>query len=103
MSAPLDAHWKPDWPKHCDACLGYYTSNPAEVHCQGDYTATYPECLAGGGRACPMARAVGAAKADDRDKAFKLTCICQGHDDGTAHEHLKAAGPRAVCGHLMAK
>jgi hypothetical protein len=50
-----------------------------------------------------MARAVGAAKADDRDKAFKLTRICQGHDDGTAHEHLKAAGPRAVCGHLMAK
>jgi hypothetical protein len=38
-----------------------------------------------------MARAVGAAKADDRDKAFKLTLICQSHD-GTAHEHLKAAG-----------
>ncbi len=37
-----------------------------------------------------------------RGKAFKLTLICQGHD-GTAHEHLKAAGPRAVCGHLMAK
>jgi hypothetical protein len=32
-----------------------------------------------------------------RGKAFKLTLICQGH------EHLKAAGLRAVCGHLMAK
>ena len=102
LSAPLAAQWKPDWQKHCDACLGYYTSNPAEVHCQGDYTATYPECLAGGGRACLMARALAAAKADDCDKAVKLTLICQCHD-GTAQEHLKAAGPRAVCGYLMAK
>jgi len=39
LSAPLDAQWKPDWQKHCDACLGYYTSNPGEVHCQGDYSA----------------------------------------------------------------
>jgi len=91
LSAPLHAQWKPDWQKHCDACLGYYTSSPAEIHCQGDYAATYPECLAGGGRACLMVRAVAAAKATDCDKAFKLTLICQGHD-GTAHEHLKAAG-----------
>ena len=48
LSAPLAAQWKPDWQTHCDACPGYYTSNPAEAHCQGDYTATYPECLAGG-------------------------------------------------------
>jgi hypothetical protein len=32
LSAPLHAQWKPDWQKHCDACLGYDTSNPAEVH-----------------------------------------------------------------------
>ena len=86
MSAPLDAQWKPDWPKHCDACLGYYTSNPAEVHCQGDYTATYPECLAGGRTCVPDGQG-----RRGRGKAFKLTLICQGHD-GTAHEHLKAAG-----------
>jgi hypothetical protein len=49
-----------------------------------------------------MVRAVAAAKAGDCDKAFKLTLICQCHD-GTAQEHLKAAGPRAVCGYLMAK
>jgi hypothetical protein len=54
-------------------------------------------CFAGGGRACLMVRAVAAAKADDCDKALKLT------HDGTAQEHLKAAGPRAVCGYLMAK
>jgi hypothetical protein len=57
---------------------------------------------AGGRRACLMVRAVAAAKAGDCDKAFKLTLICQCHD-GTAQEHLKAAGPRAVCGYLMAK
>ncbi len=73
---------------------------PWRFHCQGNCTATYPECLAAGGRACLTARAVAAAKADDSDNAFKLTLICQGHD-GTAH--LKAAGPRAVCGYLMAK
>jgi hypothetical protein len=49
-----------------------------------------------------MVRAVAAAKADDCDKAFKLTLICQCYD-GTAQEHLNAAGPRAVCGYLMAK
>ena len=92
--------WKPGRPKHCDACFGYYTSDPVEVPLPGPYTATYPECLAAGGRACLTARAVAAAKADDSDNAFKLTLICQGHD-GTAH--LKAAGPRAVCGYLMAK
>jgi hypothetical protein len=102
LAAPLDAQRKPDWQTHCDACLGYYTSNPAEVHCQDDYTATYPECLVGGGRACLMVRAVAAAKANDCDKAFKLTLMCQCHD-GTAQEHLRAAGPRAVCGYLMAK
>ena len=102
LSAPLGAQWKPDWQQHCDACLGYYTSNPAEVQCQGDYAATYPECLAGGGRACLMVRAVAAAKADNCDTAFKLTPIRQCHD-GTAQEHLRAAGPRAVCGYLMAK
>ncbi len=35
-----------------------------------------------------MVRAVAAAKADDCDKAFKLT------HDGRARAHLKAAGPR---------
>jgi hypothetical protein len=49
-----------------------------------------------------MVRAVAAAKADDCDKAFKLTLICQCYD-GTAQGHLNAAGPRAVCGYLMAK
>jgi hypothetical protein len=102
LPALLDAQWKPGWQQHYDACIGYYTGNPAEVHCQADYTATYPECLAAGGRACLMVRAVAAAKAGDCDKAFKLTLIrqCQ---DGTAHEHLKAAGSRAVCGYLIAK
>ena len=38
-----------------------------------------------------MVRAVAAAKADDCDKAFKLTLICQCYD-GTAQEHLNAAG-----------
>lgn len=28
LSAPLGAQWKPDEQKHCDACIGYYTSNP---------------------------------------------------------------------------
>ena len=56
----------------------------------------------GGGRACLMVRAVAAAKAGDCDKALKLTLICQCHD-GTAQEHLKAAGPRPVCGYLMSK
>ena len=74
----------------------------AAFHCQGDYAATYPECLAGGGRACLMVRAVAAAKAGDCDRAFKLTLIRQCHD-GTAQEHLKAAGPRAVCRDLMSK
>jgi len=38
-----------------------------------------------------MVRAIQAAKAGDCEKAFKLTLICQCHD-GTAQEHLKAAG-----------
>jgi hypothetical protein len=38
LSAPLGAQWKPDW-QHCDACIGYYTSSPVDVHCQGDYAA----------------------------------------------------------------
>lgn len=102
VSEPLGAQWKPDWEKHCDACIGYYTSNPAQLHCPGDYAATYPECLKEGGRACLMVRAIQAAKAGDCEKAFKLTVTCQCHD-GTAQEHLKAAGPRAVCGYLMSK
>ena len=67
LSAPLEAQGKPDWQQHCDACIGYYSGNPAEVHCQGDYAATYPECLAGGG-ACLMVRGVAAVKAGDCDK-----------------------------------
>lgn len=71
LAAPLGAQWKPEWEKHCDACIGYYTSNSVQ------------KCLKEGGRACLMVRAIRA--------------------DGTAREHLKAAGPRAVCGYLMAK
>lgn len=102
ISASVRGQAKPDWQKHCDACIGYYTANPAEVHCQGDYAATYPACLTGGGRACLMTRAVAAAKAGDCERAFKLTLICQCHD-GTAQAHLKAAGRQAVCGYLMTK
>jgi hypothetical protein len=39
---------------HCDACIGYYASSPAELQCQDNYVAAYPECLLGGGRACLM-------------------------------------------------
>ncbi len=102
LVTPLEAQWKPEWQQHCDACIGYYTANPEAIHCQDQYTATYPECLKQGGRACLMVRAIAAAKAGDCDKAFKLTLICQ-CEDGTAQEHLKAAGPRAVCGYLMSK
>jgi hypothetical protein len=42
LAAPLGAQWKPDWQKHCDACIGYFTSNPAEVQCQGDDAPTIP-------------------------------------------------------------
>ena len=101
-SAPVRGQVKPDWQKHCDACIGYYTANPAEVHCQGDYAATYPTCLTGGGRACLMIQAIDAAKAGACEKAFKLTLICQCHD-GTAQEHLKAAGQQAVCDYLKTK
>ncbi len=44
-----------------------------------------------------MVRAVAASKADDCDKAFKLT------HDGTAQEHLKAAGTAGGVRYLMAK
>jgi hypothetical protein len=37
-----------------------------------------------------------------KDTGVVGTLICQCHD-GMAQEHLKAAGPRAVCGYLMAK
>ncbi len=43
LAAPLGAQWKPDWQKHCDACIGYFTSNPAEVQCQGDDAASRVE------------------------------------------------------------
>ena len=102
MAAPGRAQVKPDWQKHCDACIGYYTADPAALSCQGDYAATYPECLTGGGRACLMVRAVAAAKSGDCEKAFKLTLICQCHD-GAAQEHLKMAGKPAVCDYLKTK
>jgi hypothetical protein len=55
---------------------------------------------------------VGTARRGNRDEdattivacrpGVRRSLICQCHD-GTAQEHLKAAGPRAVCGYLMAK
>lgn len=101
-SSPTHAQWKPDWQKHCDQCIGYYTAKPDDVHCVGQYQTTYAECLTGGGRACLMSKAMAFAKSGDCERAFNLTLICQCHN-GAAQDQLRAAGPRAVCGYLQSK
>lgn len=83
-------------------CIGNYSRDPGETNCPGDYVATYPECLTGGGRACLMSKAIQAAKANDCANAFRLAQICQCHNDG-ARDEIRAAGPQAVCDFLKTR
>src|SRR5262249_12992995 len=54
-----------DFKGNLDWCIGNHTVDPGQTNCPGDYAATYPECLTGGGRACLMTKAIDSAKAND--------------------------------------
>jgi hypothetical protein len=94
-TASADAQ-KPDWQYDVDWSIGHYTTDPAGADCPGQYTATEPKCITGGGRACLMGSAIDSAKHDNCSYAFRLTLICQCHNP-KAQQHLGEAGPQKVC------
>lgn len=89
---------QPDWQKHIDWAIG----NTGAVDCPDQYLATYPECIANGGRSCLMGKAIEAAKANNCSWAFKLTLITQCHNSG-AQTAIAQAGESAVCEYLKTK
>lgn len=100
--AALPPAQKPDWQNHIDWCIGHHTTDPGGTDCAGQYTATEPKCIAGGGRACLMERAIDAAKHNNCSYAFRLTLICQCHNSN-AQQQLGEAGPQKVCDYLKTK
>jgi len=93
---------QPDWQKHIDWCVGNHTTDPGETNCIDQYAATEPRCITGGGRACLMQRAIDSAKHSNCSYAFRLTLICQCHNDG-ARQQLGKAGQQAVCDYEKSK
>lgn len=87
---------KPDWQYDVDWSIGHYTTDPAGTDCAGQYTATEPKCITGGGRACLMESAIDAAKHNNCSYAMRLTLICQCHNP-KAQQHLGEAGSQKVC------
>ncbi len=87
---------KPDWEYDVDWSIGHYTTDSGGTDCPGQYTATEPKCITGGGRACLMESAIDAAKHNNCSYAMRLTLICQCHNP-KAQQHLGEAGPQKVC------
>jgi len=100
--AALAGAQKPDWTNHIDWCIGHYTTDPGGADCANQYTATEPKCIAAGGRACLMERAIAAAKHNNCSYAFRLTLICQCHN-GQAQQQLGEAGQQKVCDYEKTK
>ncbi len=93
---------KPDWQYDVDWSIGHYTTDPGGTDCAGQYTATEPKCITGGGRACLMEKAIDAAKHNNCSYAFRLTLIGQCHNP-KAQQHLGEAGPQKVCDYEKTK
>jgi hypothetical protein len=72
------------------------------VDCPDKYLVTYPECLAHGGRACLMGKAIDSTKHGDYDNAFRLAAIVQCHNV-SARDQIIAAGKQAIGDYLRTK
>ena len=73
-----------------------------QTNCPDQYVATEARCLAEGGRACLMQRAIASAKANNCSYAMRLTLITQCHN-ANAQQQLGAAGEAEVCTYLRTK
>lgn len=92
---------KPEWQKDLDWSIGNKTGAD-ELNCPDQYLATYPECIAGGGRACLMEKAIDSAKHGDYANAFRISLITQCHD-GAAQTRISVAGVHEVGDYLKSK
>ena len=101
LSVSLFSLAKPEWQQHLDWSIGNRTG-PDQLNCPEQYTATYPECIAGGGRACLMEKAIQSAKDNDFNNAMRLSLITQCHNQG-AQKAIGAAGKTQVGNYLRKK
>ena len=91
--------------KECKGNIDWSIGNSTgadQVNCPDQYVATEPKCLAEGGRACLMRRAIDSAKHNNDSYAKRLTLITQCHN-GNAAASIGRASEKAVGDYLRTK
>jgi hypothetical protein len=89
-----------DWRGNLDWCIRN-TEAGGSTNCPQDYP--YPECVAYGGRACLMTKAIQSAKDNDYANSYNLALVCQCHNGDARDGFVYCAGQKAIGDYLKTK
>jgi hypothetical protein len=89
-----------NWKANIDWCIGNSDAG-GSVDCPQQYV--YPECIASGGRACLMRKAIQSAKDKDDANAYRQALVCQCHNSGAKDGFVYCAGQKAIADYLRTK